>query len=592
MSVVHAQDLQTTTKLVLGTRTSDLALWQTDHIIEKLQAAWPDLQCERMPFITKGDRTQAQGKPLPAIGGKGLFTAELEASLRSGQIDLAVHSLKDLPVEESPGLVIGAITSRADVRDALVARNGWTLASLPKGAIVGTSSTRRAAQLLSHRPDLTVRSIRGNVATRVRKVFDGDYDATLLAVAGLERLGLMANVTEILPLEIMLPAPGQGALAVQCRADDWATLDLLSAIDSGAVHAAVTAERTFLHLLGGGCSAPVAAYATSDSSTGALTLTTLVSAINGQNEIRVVKVSNNNPSDNNEVAYQLGHNAAQLALAQGAAKLVANQGAVTTTPTQQPLAKKRIVVTRAETQADSFLTALKDLGAESLLVPAIEIVPLADLAPLQQALRQLTNYDWILFTSVNSVGIVSTEMQQLGLLPFHHERPQIAAIGTATAAALSAAGLKTAFVPEQYIAEEIVAGLGEVAGKRILLPQARIARETLAERLAVQGAIVDALPVYQTVSSAINVDARAALQMGVDLLTFTSGSTVRNFFNALDFVNGGNPNEKRLALGNPVIACIGPVTAEAVRALGLQVDIEADEHTIPGLISAITAYYQ
>ncbi|MCB0111257.1 MAG: hydroxymethylbilane synthase, partial [Caldilineaceae bacterium] len=210
--------------LVLGTRTSELALWQTNHIIAQLQQAWPQLHCEQVPFITKGDRTQSEGKPLPAIGGKGLFTAELEASLHSGQIDLAVHSLKDLPVEESPGLTIGAITSRADVRDALVARNGWTLATLPNGAVVGTSSTRRAAQLLAHRPDLIVRSIRGNVPTRVRKVLDGEYDATLLAVAGLERLGLMEHVTALLPLALMLPAPGQGALAVQCRADDMQTL--------------------------------------------------------------------------------------------------------------------------------------------------------------------------------------------------------------------------------------------------------------------------------------------------------------------------------------------------------------------------------
>ena len=170
----------------LGTRTSALALWQTNHIIERLQRAWPGLACHLQPFVTQGDKTQALDQPLPEIGGKGLFTAELERALLAGEIDLAVHSLKDLPVEDVPGLTIGAITSRADVRDALVARNGWTLATLPPGAVVGTSSTRRAAQLQALRPDLTIRSIRGNVDTRIRKVFNGDYDATLLALAGLE----------------------------------------------------------------------------------------------------------------------------------------------------------------------------------------------------------------------------------------------------------------------------------------------------------------------------------------------------------------------------------------------------------------------
>ena len=233
-------------------------LWQSNHIISRLQAAWPTLTCRIEPFITQGDRTQAQGKALPAIGGKGLFTAELEDALCEGRIDIAVHSLKDLPVEDSPGLTLGAITTRADVRDALVARNGWTLATLPSGAVVGTSSTRRAAQLLAQRPDLTIRTIRGNVPTRVRKVHDGDYDATLLAAAGLERLGLLAHVTELLAFDLMLPAPGQGALAVQCRAADTQTLAILAAVNDEVARAAVTAERAFLHGLGGGCSAPVA----------------------------------------------------------------------------------------------------------------------------------------------------------------------------------------------------------------------------------------------------------------------------------------------------------------------------------------------
>lgn len=245
--------------LIVGTRTSRLAVWQTNHIIEQLQEPWPSLSCETRSVVTKGDKTL--DRPLPEIGGKGLFTLELENALRQGEIDIAVHSLKDLPVEDADGLSLGAIVGRADVRDVLIARNGWGLDTLPDGAVVGSSSLRRQVQLLARRPDLQVQSIRGNVDTRIRKVREGQYDATVLAAAGITRLGLDEHVTDWLALEVMLPAPGQGALAVQCRAGDTRTLNLLSRIDNPEVRSCVAAERSFLHHLGGGCSTPVAAHA-------------------------------------------------------------------------------------------------------------------------------------------------------------------------------------------------------------------------------------------------------------------------------------------------------------------------------------------
>ncbi len=300
--------------LTVGTRTSRLARWQTDHIIQRLQTAWPTLNCRNLPFVTKGDKTL--DRPLPEIGGKGLFTAELEAALRSGEIDLAVHSLKDLPIENAAGLALGAITSRADVRDGLVARNGWTLATLPAGARVGTSSLRRQAQLLAVRPDLNVQSIRGNVDTRIRKVLQGDYHAAVLAIAGLERLALTEVVTEWLPLTVMLPAPAQGALAVQCRADDAPTLALLAAIDDAVVRSAVTAERSFLTGLGGGCSAPVAAYAQyASSGPPVIQMTGLVASPDGKVAVRVTG-SGDKPE-------RLGTQLAQQALRQGAREILA-----------------------------------------------------------------------------------------------------------------------------------------------------------------------------------------------------------------------------------------------------------------------------
>ncbi|MEZ4866455.1 MAG: hydroxymethylbilane synthase [Caldilineaceae bacterium] len=576
------------TSVILGTRTSELALWQTNHIIAQLQAAWPTLQCKLEPFVTQGDRTQAQGKPLPAIGGKGLFTAELEEALRTAAIDLAVHSLKDLPVEDSPGLTLGAITSRADVRDALVARAGWTLATLPQGAVVGTSSTRRAAQLLAARPDLIIRSIRGNVGTRVRKVMAGEYDATVLAVAGLERLGLLDQASEILPLPIMLPAPGQGALAVQCRADDEATLALLAAINDSRVRAAVDAERAFLHELGGGCSAPVAAYAQPVPNTDALTLDALVGAADGQHMIRIV-------IDGQDET--IGVEAARQALAQGAALLLTQSAAFVSQPpqtqsphsstTNQPLAGKRIVVTRAQEQADDFAAKLAQQGAEPILAASIRIVRLSDLSTLDQALRNLASYQWLIFTSVNGVAILGERLRALGVDPAATTMPKVAAVGAVTAQALRRYGLAPAFVPATYVAEAIVDGLGEVAGTRILLPQAALARETLAERFTARGAQVDAIPIYDTLPAPLAPAVVATLRQGVDALTFTSGSTVESFVSGL----ADHPGLDSL-LQQATIACIGPQTAAKAQALGLQVDLVAAEHTIDGLIQGLCAYYR
>ena len=298
-------------EIIIGSRTSELALWQTNHIKAQLQAVWLGLTVHIEPFVTKGDKTL--DKPLPQIGGKGLFTLELEQALHDGRIQIAVHSLKDLPVEDAAGLTLGAIVGRADVRDVLIAKNGWTLASLPEGAVVGTSSLRRQAQLLANRPDLQVKSIRGNVGTRVRKALEGEYDAAVLAAAGITRLGLEDHITDWFSLDTMLPAPGQGALAVQCRANDAAILNMLDAIDWPQVRACVTAERSFLHHLDSGCSTPVAAHATQKK--GKIHLAGLVGAPDGRAIIQVSGRSTN--------AWQLGAELARQAVAQGAQEILA-----------------------------------------------------------------------------------------------------------------------------------------------------------------------------------------------------------------------------------------------------------------------------
>jgi hydroxymethylbilane synthase len=243
----------------VGARSSNLSMRQVEHVVALLISVYPELRIETEFFTTSGDHQLAE--PLPLIGGKGVFTEELEDALHEGRIDLAVHSLKDLPTTFREGLAIGATPERAAVTDVLISRSGIGLRDLPSGAAIGTSSLRRSAQLLHIRSDLRPISIRGNVETRLRKAIEpgGDYDAIVLASAGLERLDMADVVTEQLSIETMLPAPGQGALAVQCR-DEPAMHDLLAPIHDYPTGLATTAERAFLAALGGGCSAPVAAY--------------------------------------------------------------------------------------------------------------------------------------------------------------------------------------------------------------------------------------------------------------------------------------------------------------------------------------------
>ena len=298
----------------IGTRRSALALWQAEHVQALLGAHHPGLRVELVPFTTRGDRELS--RPLPEIGGKGLFTVELEEALRAGEIDLAAHSLKDLPTDLGDGFALGAILPRANPFDALISREGYTLDTLPPGAVIGTSSLRRSAQLHAYRCDLRTESLRGNVDTRLRKALDpgGPYDAIVLAAAGLERLGRDDAITEVIAPAVMLPAPGQGALAVQCRAGDARALDLLALLDDRPTRCAVSAERAFLQRLDAGCRLPVSAYATLDGDE--LRLTGRVSDLDGTRTLTVRGAAAAND------AMPLGVRLAEQALAQGAAALL------------------------------------------------------------------------------------------------------------------------------------------------------------------------------------------------------------------------------------------------------------------------------
>lgn len=243
----------------IATRRSRLALWQAEHVAARLVAANPGLVVSLLPIVTEGDRIQ--DRTLAAVGGKGMFIKELEAAMLSGDADIAVHSMKDMPAALPPGLIIGAALERADPRDAFISSKHDSLAALPQGARVGTSSLRRQCQLRHTRPDLEILVLRGNVETRLRKLDAGEFAATVLATAGLERLGLGNRIRARLSPEQMLPAVGQGVIGVECRHDDNAIRALLADLEHAATRIRLDAERAFAARLGGSCQSPIAAYA-------------------------------------------------------------------------------------------------------------------------------------------------------------------------------------------------------------------------------------------------------------------------------------------------------------------------------------------
>ncbi len=300
----------------IGTRGSQLARWQSSWVADQLRQAHPGLTVELVEIKTLGDRDR--NSPLSLIGGSGLFTKEIQRALLDRTVEVAVHSLKDLPTEPVEGLVLAAVPPREDVADALIAPISRTLQDLPPGAKVGTGSLRRKAQLLHIRPDLVVVDIRGNVETRLNKALSGELDGVVLAEAGLKRLGLDHHITERLGPPRFLPAVGQGALGIECRADDTSTLARLSPLDHPPAHRAVIAERRVLAGLGGGCMIPLAAFA--QETPEGLNLQAYVLDPNGRERIATNMTGPNGCDPDN-----LGRQVAENLIHQGAARLIHSQ---------------------------------------------------------------------------------------------------------------------------------------------------------------------------------------------------------------------------------------------------------------------------
>ncbi len=298
-------------KIVIGSRKSQLALTQTDWVIEKLKEIAPQNEYEVKKIVTKGD--QILDVTLSKVGGKGLFVKEIEQAMYDKEIDMAVHSMKDMPAETPEGLTIGCIPIREDHRDAYIANDNVAFRDLPEGAIVGTSSLRRAAQVLAARPDLKIKSIRGNIDTRLRKLKEEDFDAIVLATAGLKRMGWSDDViTEYLEPEVCVPAVGQGALAIECREDDQEIRDLMDTLNHAYTHRTVMAERTFLDLLNGGCQVPIGGYAYLEGDD--IILTAMVGTPDGKTILKE-EVRGQDP-------YEVGREAADKIKARGGAEII------------------------------------------------------------------------------------------------------------------------------------------------------------------------------------------------------------------------------------------------------------------------------
>jgi len=538
--------------LRIGSRGSPLALCQTRWVERRLEALG---YAARIEIIrTTGDKLI--DTPLAKLGGKGLFTKEIEEALLAGQVELAVHSLKDLATAVPEGLCLAAVPEREDPRDAVVGRR---LAELPAGARVGTGSLRRAAQLRALRPDLVIEPVRGNLDTRLRKLREGQYEALVLAAAGLKRMGWQDQVAEYLPVEVMCPAVGQGALGIETRADGGEAQQVCAQLDHPQTRACVTAERALLAALGGGCQVPIAGHAFIDA--GRLRLLGVVASPDGGRLVR--RELSGSPAE----ARALGEALAAELLASGAREILT---------TAHKLFGKRIVVTRAREQASELSQKLRALGAEVIEFPTIEIRLPSDPGPLEAALNQLERYDWVIFTSANAVRRLGDRLR----IP--QFRARICAIGPATRRALEALGLTVHLMPEQYVAESLVEAFAgeDLTGKRILLPRAAVARDLVPVELARRGAQVDVVEAYRT-EIPEGVPARAAQVFSArrkpDWITFTSSSTVVNLVRAAGVA----------VLEGVRVASIGPVTSAAARQRGLAVTVEADPFTLDGLVAAI-----
>ncbi len=559
-----------------GTRGSKLALAQTRSIVDLFGKRYPEYTPEIVVVQTEGDLDKAT--PLTEIGGRGVFTNAIERAILMGDVDVAVHSAKDLPTSLAHEAPIVAFPARDDPRDVLVSRHHAPLDKLPLSPIVGTSSRRRAAQILHLRPDARVVSIRGNIDTRLRKADGSEFDAVVLAAAGLNRMGWSERATEIFPADRLVPSPGQGALAVQARLGAEAAA-LLAALDDPRVSGPVRIERAFLAALGAGCTTPIGAFAREEGGR-----IRLVAMLASESDQRIAFAD-----EFLDLGVEADH-AAEIALRMKAdiGSPIALKAWAGWQDGRQDLAGVRVVVTRPRDQAGQLLATLADRGAHPLSLPTIRIEPIDDSLALDRAIHDAAQGDfaWIAFTSVNAVSAVRTRCETLGIDLSRCAGLKAAVVGEATARVARNAGFRIALAASNPTGEALASDLASVvrSSERVLYPHSTLARDVLPQRLREAGVDIVALAAYHSVPEP-DVDPAVLEQLkseAIDALTFSSPSSVQNLM-ALIADCPGLPERV------PAI-CAGPVTARAATDAGFRIAIASADPGPSAMADALAAY--
>jgi len=568
----------TTKTIKIGTRGSKLALYQAFLVQEELQKNFPETTFILEIIKTKGD--QILDVALSKIGDKGLFTKEMETALFNGEIDMAVHSLKDLPTKFPEGAKLGAVLKRGDIRDALISSGGRKIKDLTSKDIIATSSLRRKAQLLRINPDFKIIEIRGNVNTRIRKMQEGYCDVMVMAGAGLQRLEMGEYISELFDPEVMIPACSQGAIAIEIRENDPDTEALLAKINHHETFLATEAERTFLGTLEGGCQIPVGSYTKIEGDH--FKITGFISSIDGTRFLR--------DSAEGEIsqAVYLAAKLAKVLFNSGGAEILKEIRTENLANPQADLALKDkvIISTRPLEASDTLPEIIRSAGAKLFSLPMIEIIP-APLDPqMAEKLNNLEQYEWIFFTSKN--GVVNF-FKQLIDAKGSTELPKtvkLAVIGYKTGLELEYYGYAPTFISEENTAEEFLNRFNakyQPENLNILLSLGNLADHTLQNYLALKNS-VHRIDVYQTVKPA-QADPEI-LEMikndRYDLIVFTSPSTFHNFSAFYD----------QTLPGKLKMASIGSVTTRAIQKAGFEPLFTAKKSNAEGIRDAIIEYYQ
>ena len=550
--------------LAIGSRGSPLALAQAQLVAEALAALG---RSTRIVVVeTEGDRRTPD-----TAWGEGAFVAAIERALLSRSVDVAVHSAKDIPTDEDARLQIGAYLPRADPRDALVVGVGGKvrgLDRLPRGSRVGTDSPRRTAFLRARRPDLVIHPLHGNVDTRLRRLDNGETEALVLACAGLDRLGRADRIAERLSPAVLPPAPGQGAIAIQVRRDDEATLAVVSAVDDRGTRIAVEAERSFLRASGGGCRAPIGALASIDG-----------------DELDLLGGWGDPEGSSMEIAHRRGaldcgeaigrELAIDLGVGAGRHRSTGSRGGA-----DRRRVASRVLVTRAHDQGDDLASALERAGLTPVTVPAIAVEIDPPRGDLDAAAGLLHTFAWVVVSSANGARAILKAAERVRT---ELGAPWWAAVAPMTSQVLEHEGIEVRFVPSQATAAALAAELPVVRGDRILVLRGDLAGDRLGATLHARGAVVDDVIAYRTREAPDRSRPllRAAAAGGpIAAAVFTSGSTVRGLLS----LGTAESIEVRAI---PAV-CIGPQTAEVARTAGFRV-IAVATTPDPGALAAAAA---